>query len=1251
MSQRLRIAGLILVSIGITACTAGDTPFGLQLQALNESGPQQPAAITIGDPQIYKRETLVNDRLREAKLIKSLLAESAKIDGAEDFRSRFVPDLVRDTVTITAVATQLRAAFDPAQGKIAERADRLAALESQIEETRLKTQLAEAEKALADAQEAKSGDDDTDEDETDAGGTTTTTTTQLPPDAASTTSTTTTTQTTVAPEPSATQNQQQQTQDAGTDGGGTADGGTADGGTADGAAAPTLPTTTANLERLEQQYKRAKDALDDLVDRAKAQGRLVAQSSLEGSPTDQFRDLQAYRAELRQELAALNLDDLHEHNGNALYRMQHLATVMPGRHKDKLGIARMTFLPPVISDSEINDLYHTWLNHLLYRINYPLPEGRFPRIERQYLALEMSGLVRLQIMTATEILKSESCLQDAKVRDEFIKDFEDKILLIAPEVVGSSSEAIVWNHLRRRQAIELLAREWGDRDEQRLMRSCAAGLVKSGTQIVRPPAPDAFTQMLTSALRSPVAPLNTLGNHDVTPTDEHGRPIPPHIFAARDPQFTQPAMSPVPPTSYLMGNGQAFTYNVNPKEVAQRVSTLTRNANSMEFAMSLAASFPTKGLAGQLDSSFMRTAAGNAEALERLNLVVGFVDRRSRFERVQKSADPFYLSAHQAPQAGWIFAPPASLNPGAGKLERNHIVKNHPVSVDISAPAWWPRVRVLKETAWVGNWQNTSRAIRLGDESGQGYHQEWFEVALPWDKRPNLDALTDMITTKTLGSAVRLTNIRHFEPWYINACLPRVTVTIEGANIWRSTEAYIAGLAAEEIRVLPDMEGIAATFNLNDLFASTNPAVLQAGISQGLPMTVWTRDGQETFTIGLDGARAAGVCSAPRAAAYKGLPREIRLFEVSPVTLPSCATDVSFVAKVGNAKETPSFFLNGVKGSPTSIGGNDNVGTFAVTFPASIKASLQNQRSAALTATDGTHMSSMAIALSPCTVKKVGTTVPGPTNGDRTNPPTPTGLRLTSSQTLIWNTETNDKVALPNVRFKIATGELPKKKLFLAFSPANEPSVDWVDSNTSPVDVPGTDKKEYQSSFTFTKAAQAGVAPYLTNGRRLRIAVRAQDPQNSTKFETIPIEGEVIYFEKDGDQNVTLSGVPTGGFDTIGENGIDITLNLPTEAGRAFPALNGDAVDITAKFAPHQNVPALTPGNVGLTVSDGPLNPASKTHKITVKLKDSDARSTFDALRADDNPARTHSFTINLEFANAAGEVPSIPSVTIKGVN
>jgi hypothetical protein len=249
-----------VVAVGVVALVLGaceslfQTPYSLQIAEFDERPPQQAAAIAISDPQIYQRETLVNDRLREARLIKRLLDDSEK----PEFTDRFQPQLARDLVSYQAFAAEGRLAADPSKGLAAQRTERLNDLKQEIEETKLRTDLEKARRDLRLVQ-----DENTPSEE--------------------------------LPETSSNLEQQEPT-------------------------VPELPDIQRIQQRLEKAATRAKDLLGELEKRA-GEGNVRA-TDIKATPQEQYRDLSAYRAELRQALAAINLDDLHDLDGNALYRFQ-----------------------------------------------------------------------------------------------------------------------------------------------------------------------------------------------------------------------------------------------------------------------------------------------------------------------------------------------------------------------------------------------------------------------------------------------------------------------------------------------------------------------------------------------------------------------------------------------------------------------------------------------------------------------------------------------------------------------------------------------------------------------------------------------------------------------------------------------------------------------------------------------------------------------------------------------------------------
>src|SRR5262249_21627652 len=107
------------------------------------------------------------------------------------------------------------------------------------------------------------------------------------------------------------------------------------------------------------------------------------------SPEDRFKDLQVYRAELRSALNTAKLDDVHDRDGNALYRLQFIATVFPGAgetKKHQWGVARVVVEPPTLSRQDIERLYLRLLMRSTVRLNLVNSQGDF-EADSQYTSL------------------------------------------------------------------------------------------------------------------------------------------------------------------------------------------------------------------------------------------------------------------------------------------------------------------------------------------------------------------------------------------------------------------------------------------------------------------------------------------------------------------------------------------------------------------------------------------------------------------------------------------------------------------------------------------------------------------------------------------------------------------------------------------------------------------------------------------------------------------------------------------------
>ncbi len=112
----LKIWGVCVAAITLMSISGCNTlmPYSISVTEFNEGPIQQPAAITISDPQIYSRESLINDRLEEIKLLDDLLEASRDPLFLKNFSE---PQILRNLEAVSAVIARAHVAMDPKLSK------------------------------------------------------------------------------------------------------------------------------------------------------------------------------------------------------------------------------------------------------------------------------------------------------------------------------------------------------------------------------------------------------------------------------------------------------------------------------------------------------------------------------------------------------------------------------------------------------------------------------------------------------------------------------------------------------------------------------------------------------------------------------------------------------------------------------------------------------------------------------------------------------------------------------------------------------------------------------------------------------------------------------------------------------------------------------------------------------------------------------------------------------------------------------
>ncbi len=677
----------------------------------------------------------------------------------------------------------------------------------------------------------------------------------------------------------------------------------------------------------------------------------IRQANVKATPREDFRDRQAYRAELRNALAEVELDDAHDLGQNSLYRLQFHATVLPGAHQRQMGVARLTLEPPELSQDDVLELYKTWLGHVTYRLNQPAAGSL--QHDQSYLLMGM-GLERslfhstnLKVRegdpdvfvalppsiyaewkqvtertctapgmpTNPNAPKACTCLRPGAAEDcpdlEVIKDKIDRALRFVRAVEEDSrklpalgarcephrcSEAHKhWQLLQDLAAIEpfMSASLRGLGDLGSIDTETASYMRELIKQIVD--GADTLDRLRYRFLESCRDCREGLGSAASTSSQAAAVPKSFREAVVRPCADAKAHCRPLAPGIVKqplgVAHGGADVYATAPVELAQQISTTSSAVRSFESAVALAASLPTRGLKAAASLKRLRATRSDIEALERLPLVVGFAERRTRppapykherntnkpcarrhscekrntvakdpDNRVDPLLEPW--PASEDPQFGWVFGPQATLDGNQRSLRLRRPVVNYPVTVDLSIPGWWPRVRLILETAWVANWHAGDVIASVGNKSGTRITH--FPVYLPLN-RADLDGLTEYLAQKTVGGALPYTSIAAVSPKSITTCRDDVTFLVYGTNVWRSSVAYLNGLESGPIRVLPDMAGVAVTFT---------------GLKKGLPqipsaggkarLTLWTRNGASSKEVTVVDPKAAGLaCGQPEKSGLK----------------------------------------------------------------------------------------------------------------------------------------------------------------------------------------------------------------------------------------------------------------------------------------------------------------------------------------------------------------------------------------------
>ncbi|WP_312517606.1 hypothetical protein [Massilia sp.] len=276
-------------------------------------------------------------------------------------------------------------------------------------------------------------------------------------------------------------------------------------------------------------------------------------------------------------------------------------------------------------------------------------------------------------------------------------------------------------------------------------------------------------------------------------------------------------------------------YEIGPRELVQQISSVSRVANNLSLALSLAAAAPRTGASASAAANYSRQAIGKSATFERIPSLIGYAAQDNRF--------------------GWVIMPRAVFDP-KGDILLEQEPRTMDLAVDLSIPAWWPYFDLVTATGWGPDAAAIDGGAPRLDPGGS--------MRVPM--KANYADFEQMTVRMQRGAQLQIQiDDPTLKGQHVSAC--RVTTLyVRGAHLWRASAAVIGGhrLANNQLDVAPDMSGILLTV---PALAGLTP------VDGVLPLSIYTRDGEATGSVAYVAEPQPGICPALAKVAASDAPK------------------------------------------------------------------------------------------------------------------------------------------------------------------------------------------------------------------------------------------------------------------------------------------------------------------------------------------------------------------------------------------
>lgn len=582
-------------------------------------------------------------------------------------------------------------------------------------------------------------------------------------------------------------------------------------------------------------------ALGDKSEKAAPPRNDPRRADLTSTPIEDFDDRLAARERIRNELNDIRLDDLHDLNGNTLYRLTFDTTVFPSFDDTSAWAVVKVKVPlKLVSDDRLQDLLER-------------AEDQFLRGLRDTTEATFRSIAN-RLADSCYAVEAKTLASDPSVeasRDAFRRAFG-----CASFYIGSTTrralerQLAAWPLSRKPEEVlkeprQLSAAEWARRN---LMIQLDGGKPDTGDaaslKLRRQVLPqwsqwlgEVFDLQLASDFDSHVlrcfdrlevnqpaaassSSAPSLSSEARTSSAKTRQDLsvvdgPFQLRLVRDEGSLSPGLltrcgggnaslgAVARFKMLLQRNTSASVYAVTPKESVQRLSEVASNRKVNELLLNLNAVTGNAGVAAGLQS--LRANDGFYQALRRQPLVVGMTEvGRARLVDFDNKVHP---NAKPTLAFGWILGPSFQISPDGKETRFRHSTAPKSVAAELSLPAWLDAVEVTVETSWVREDTTEVPSQDAGNLGTPKVPPPSYTLDLSAQPVEALAAIDERYLREPRIDAFQEIQVAEDQP---------ANVMITGRNVWRSTDVFIGSQRSSSLTVLPDNRGVVARFDKVD---------------------------------------------------------------------------------------------------------------------------------------------------------------------------------------------------------------------------------------------------------------------------------------------------------------------------------------------------------------------------------------------------------------------------------------------------